>query len=154
MSVNAFQNFSNGETDFPAGAAEPIPNNISLLPIIAVNAATTLTPAQSGSIIAVSTAAGGAYTITLPPPALAGLNYKFVIANKTAANNVAITSATAATLQGVVLGAATAAAATNNVTATLTQANLHIGDWCDIVSDGTNYHIRGEGQTAAYIAIT
>ncbi len=69
----------------------------TIRPVISVAAATTLTAAQSGSVVLVSKAA--AYTLRLPTPTTAGMTFT-VIGGATAANIVTVNSSAAALLTG------------------------------------------------------
>ena len=81
VSLNAFSN--------PGG----LPQTCSILPVIAVTVATTLTTAQSGSIVR-AVSAGADYTITLPP-IQPGLNFKIVQSATAGTNTIRVTSSLA-----------------------------------------------------------
>ena len=116
-------------------------------PVIPVSAATTLTAAQSGSIISITPSAGG-YTITLPAPTTAGMRFRFVQAAN-AAGATAITSTGAnVRFKGLANAAQVASAGCTTVNIVGNAANS-VGDWVEMWSDGTNYFATGLSQVAA-----
>jgi len=119
------------------------------LPIVTPTGATTLTAAQSGSIISLTAAAG--YAVTLPAVASsAGLTYRFVIGVVHATTDWVITSA-AADIYGVVDELSTVQAVAGATTVNLELATATIGDWYDLYSDGTNWYINGHAAQAASV---
>ena len=137
--------------NFVVGAVTPVYN---------VSAATTLTAAMSGSVIAfaIPAAAGAAYAITLPA-VQAGLAYRVIAASGTPAvdaKNVTLTTPAAATImQGYLINATTRVACANKATIVFTgfiggpAIGTSIGDSVDLVCDGTNWHVRGFAQVLA-----
>lgn len=117
--------------------------------IVTPTAATTLTAAQSGSIISLTAAAG--YAVTLPAVASsAGLNYHFVVGVVHATTDWVITSA-AADIYGVVDELSTVQAVAGATTINLELATATIGDWYYLYSDGTNWYISGHAAQAASV---
>lgn len=139
------------QASFPAGG---------IVPTVAVAASTTLTTAHSGYVISCSQGGGADRVITLPAPATAGLKFRFVLAatQANAAAHVSITSPTAATMKGIMnssngagnallVGAAGVGGAT---TIARFVGNLGaVGDWIEVVSDGTNYYASGQSSATA-----
>lgn len=120
--------------------------------VVKVTAATVLTAAQSGSYVAIH--AGGAFTITLPTPAL-GLRFAFSPITANPVGNVAIGVTAAANINGVVLGAATPVAVATQSFVNITSANGKVGDILNFVSlDGTTWTVSGQGQTAGAFTTT
>jgi hypothetical protein len=116
--------------------------------ILAISAAKTLTAAQSGCVISL-TSAGTNYIVTLPPTASsAGINYKFVLTVTAGTNTVQIaTNAAETTMQGIIFGNATKVACVSKATITYGTTSL-IGDAVDMVCDGTGWNVRAWSQIA------
>lgn len=111
----------------------------STAPVVSLSAATTLTAAQSGSIVALTGIVG--FAVTLPSPA-AGLNYLFVVQDLFGTTDWVITSA-AADMYGTVMELSTAQLVAGATTINLELATDTIGDWIELFSDGTNWYVRG-----------
>ena len=110
-------------------------------------AATTLTAAQSGSIVALAQAAG--YAVTLPSPA-AGLNYRFVVQALFATTDWVITSASA-NMYGTIMEAGVLQAVAGATTINLELGADTIGDYIDLYSDGTYWYVSGSTAQAASV---
>ena len=85
-----------------------------------------------------------ARTITLPA-VKAGLKFKFIVSNSTAASTIVTNEGTALIKGGILLATAwetlagtTLTAATDNV----------VGDWVELVCDGTYWYISGQSGHA------
>ena len=85
-----------------------------------------------------------ARTITLPA-VKAGLKFKFIVSDSTAASTIATNEGTSLIKGGILLATAwetlagtTLTAATDNV----------IGDWVELVCDGTSWYISGQSGHA------
>lgn len=115
--------------------------------VVTPTAATTLTAAQSGSVVALAQAAG--YAVTLPSPA-AGLNYRFVVQALFATTDWVITSA-AANMYGSVMEASTVQAVAGATTINLELGADTIGDTIDVWSDGTYWYVSGFCVQAASV---
>ena len=115
--------------------------------VVTPTGATTLTAAQSGSIVALAQAAG--YAVTLPPPA-AGLNYLFVVQALFATTDWVITSASA-NMYGSVMELSTIQAVAGATTINLELGADTIGDWIELYSDGVNWYVRGACAQAASV---
>ena len=85
-----------------------------------------------------------ARTINLPA-ATAGVSYKFIVTDSTAASTINAES-------GVIQGVVTDDNDSTNI-ANVTTINLGTscaaGDWLHLVSDGTNYYVSGQCQHAS-----
>ena len=115
-------------------------------PIVSPTGATTLTVAQSGSIISLTAAAG--YAVTLPAVASsAGVNYLFVVGVVHATTDWVITSA-AADMYGVIDELSTVQAVAGATTINLELATATIGDWYFLYSDGVNWYVNGHAAQA------
>ncbi len=116
---------------------------------IPISTATTLTVAQSGSLIGVLQS-GTAFTITLPPVSLSGVNFQFqVITTGIGAVTLAFGGQTyvVANNNGPA-GVATAAAGVSNFLFTGTTAQ--IGDNCTVTRIGNTYSVVANGQASGY----
>jgi hypothetical protein len=115
--------------------------------VVEPTAATTLTAAQSGSLVVLSQAAG--YAVTLPSPA-AGLNYRFVVQALFGTTDWVITSA-AADMYGTVMEAGVLQAVAGATTINLELGADTIGDYIDVYSDGTYWYVAGSTAQAASV---
>jgi hypothetical protein len=117
-----------------------------------LTAVNTLNEAQSGSTLFLNSATE--FATTLPAPAL-GLKYKFVIAAApSGAAYTVVTASSANIIEGTVIVNGASVAAANEDTITFADGVAVVGDWVEVVSDGTSWFISGVGQAAASITIT
>jgi len=107
--------------------------------VVSLAAATTLTAAQSGSIVALTGVVG--YAVTLPAPA-AGLSYKFIVQDLFATTDWVITSASA-DMYGTVMELSTTQLVAGATTINLELGTDTIGDWIAVESDGINWYVSG-----------
>lgn len=120
-----------------------------------LTAAKTLTEADNGKTFFLN--AAGGFTVTLPANRLAGFRCKFIV--KTAPTTAyVISAATADTIVGSVVTPATGAADTET-TAGADEINFVastavIGDFIDIISDGTLIYAYGVCSAAGGITFT
>jgi len=130
-------------------------NQIVVLPY----AATTVQSADTGKILMTPQTAGAvAVTYTLPAAA-AGLCYKFINGAAGALNgSVNITAPGANTLIGNVItgptGGVALLAVNGNTTIRFLTAVSLIGDFIELLSDGTNYYVNAQSRVAGAITIT
>jgi len=110
--------------------------------------ATTLTNSDSGKVFTLSASAGKA--ITLPSVAVDGWNAKFVIGAVFATTNFTVVAPTAI-IQGGAIVNSVFVPASNETTISFVATAETIGDYVNIVSDGTNYYIDGVGALAGSI---
>ena len=85
-----------------------------------------------------------ARTITLPAVA-AGLKFKFIATDVTTASTIATNEGTALIKGGILLATAWETLAGTTITAT---TNNVVGDWIELVSDGTYWYISGQSGHA------
>ncbi len=102
-------------------------------------AAQTLTAAQSGRTLIIQTT-GAAYT--LPAVTNAGANYKFIVGQAFSTNAV-ITSAEGDNIEGGLTVNSLAVPCVGEDFITFVAASEELGDWVEVMSDGTNWHIVG-----------
>lgn len=117
-----------------------------------VTGATTLTTADNGKIISLNAAAGAA--ITLPAVTNTGWTAKFVVSTVFGTSDWVISSAEGDNLEGClnINGTLTTVDAADSFTFELGAEN--IGDWVEVVSDGTNWLVYGVGLNALSLSST
>jgi len=104
-----------------------------------VSAAKTITADENGTTFLLSGVVG--YAITLPSPA-AGLRYSIVVQDLFATTDWVLTSASA-NMQGNVMEAGAIQAVAGATTINLELGTDTIGDYIDVISDGTSWFVRG-----------
>jgi hypothetical protein len=118
----------------------------------AVTGATTLTAEDSGKVLILNAAAGA--QITLPAVATsAGLRFKFVVGLAFATTNWTVKAATNV-IEGSVLVNGAHVAGVNENTISFVASAEAIGDFAELVCDGTNWYVNGSGVAAGAITLT
>jgi hypothetical protein len=118
----------------------------------AVTGATTLTAEDSGKVLILNAAAGA--EITLPAVATsAGLRFKFVVGLAFATTNWTVKAATNV-IEGSVLVNGAHVAGVNENTISFVASAEAIGDFAELVCDGTNWYVNGSGVAAGSITLT
>lgn len=117
-----------------------------------VAATNVITAAESGKTFFLNHATE--FVSTLPAPA-AGLRYKFIVANapETASYTV-VTNGGANIIEGIADVNGSAVPAVNEDTITFTDGAAAVGDWVEVISDGTSWFVSGQGVAATAIAFT
>lgn len=117
-------------------------------PVLTPTVDTTLTVAQTGSIVNLGTAG---VDVTLPSPTAAnGVHYRFVVSAAFATTDITIVSGTADLIEGslIVAGAVVACDAADLIT--IAAANEDIGDFIEIYSNGTKWMVgANQAMTAS-----
>jgi hypothetical protein len=113
--------------------------------------ATTLTASDSGNVFTLSAATGKA--ITLPSVAVDGFKAKFVVGAVFATTNFTIVAPTSKIQGGAIVNSVFVPASNENTISFVASAET-IGDYINIVSDGTNYYVEGAGALAGSITFT
>jgi hypothetical protein len=113
--------------------------------------ATTLGSGDSAKVFTLSAAAGK--VITLPSVAVEGFNAKFVVGAAFATTNFTIVSPTAVIQGGAHVNSVFVQAANENTISFVASAET-VGDYINIVSDGTNYYVDGFGAATGSITFT
>jgi len=124
--------------------------------IVALTAANTLTVAQSGKIFTLGTAGG--FTTTLPP-ACAGVNYKIIVKVAPTTAYIIASASSANVIYGTIASGdldavADTGAAQASDTITFVANKALIGDSIDLVSDGTNWYVRGFCKAVDALTLT
>ena len=88
-------------------------------------------------------------TITLPAVS-AGLKFKFIVTDSTAASSIATNEATALIFGGAECGDAYLTLAGTTLTATATAV---VGDYVELVCDGTYWYVSGHGSHDASFSV-
>lgn len=120
--------------------------------VTTVDAALTLTAEDSGKVYALNAAAGAAITL---PTAAAGLRYQFIVAAAFATTNWTVVTATALGIingGAVVNGAVVAAAGEDSINFIATAET--IGDWIEVICDGTQWIVKGQAFAAGGVTFT
>lgn len=116
-----------------------------------VAADTTLTAADSGKVLLLNNATGEVITL----PALeAGLQFKFIVAAAFATDNWVIDSAEGDNINGILVvnGASVPAEAEDQINFVATAET--IGDYIELVCDGSQWLVNGVGNAAGSITAT
>ena len=91
-----------------------------------------------------------ARTITLPA-VKAGLRFKFIATDVTTASTIATSEATALIKGGILLATAWETLAGTTITATTDNV---VGDWIELVCDGTYWYVSGQSGHANGFTVT
>lgn len=117
-----------------------------------LSAAKTLDISDSGKTFILSAAAGKA--ITLPDACLkAGFKVKFIVGLGFATTAWTVTAASKK-IQGTVIVNGASVLGANEDIITFAHAAENVGDWAELVSDGTNFYVNGVGSAASSITLT
>lgn len=112
--------------------------------------AATLTAANTGTTYILSAAAGT--DVTLPAP-FSGANFKFIVGSAFATSDWTIASTTNV-IEGNAVVAGAHVAASNENTISFVASAESIGDYVELVSDGTSWFVSGSGVTSGSITFT
>jgi hypothetical protein len=118
----------------------------------AVTGATTLTAEDSGKVLILKASAGA--QITLPAVATsAGLRFKFIVGQLFATTDWTVKAATNVIEGSVLVNGAHVAGVDENTISFVASAES-IGDFAELVCDGTNWYVNGSGVSAGAITLT
>ena len=118
----------------------------------AVTGATTLTAEDSGKVFILKAAAGA--QITLPAVATsAGLRFKFIVGQLFATTDWTVKALSNAIEGSVLVNGAHVAGVDENTISFVASAES-IGDFAELVCDGTNWYVNGSGVSAGSITLT
>lgn len=118
----------------------------------AVTGAVTLTAEDSGKVLILKAAAGA--QITLPAVATSsGLRFKFVVGLAFATTDWTVLAASNV-IQGSVLVNGAHVAGSNENTISFVASAESVGDFAELVCDGTNWYVNGSGVSAGSITLT
>lgn len=119
-------------------------------PIETLSAAITLEDADSGKTFKLAAAAGAAVTL---PAAKNGMEFRFIVGQAFATTNWTIVS-TSNNIQGAVdVNNAHVIGADENTISFIATAET-VGDYVALISDGTNWFIRGHAAATGGITLT
>jgi hypothetical protein len=117
-----------------------------------VAVATTLTAKDSGKVFILKASAGA--QITLPAVATsAGLRFKFIVGQLFATTDWTVKALSNAIEGSVLVNGAHVAGVDENTISFVASAES-IGDFAELVCDGTNWYVNGSGVTAGAITLT
>jgi hypothetical protein len=118
----------------------------------AVTGATTLTAEDSGKVLILKASAGA--QITLPAVATsAGLRFKFIVGQLFATTDWTVKAATNVIEGSVLVNGAHVAGVDENTISFVASAES-VGDFAELVCDGTNWYVNGSGVSAGAITLT
>jgi hypothetical protein len=118
----------------------------------AVTGAVTLTAEDSGKVLILKASAGA--QITLPAVATsAGLRFKFIVGQLFATTDWTV-KALSNVIEGSVLVAGAHVAGVDENTISFVASAESIGDFAELVCDGTNWYVNGSGVSAGSITLT
>ena len=114
--------------------------------------ATTLTAEDSGKVFLLKASAGA--QITLPAVATsAGLRFKFIVGQAFATTDWTVKAASNV-IEGSVLVNGAHVAGVNENTISFVASAEAVGDFAELVCDGTNWYVNGSGVAAGSITLT
>ena len=114
--------------------------------------ATTLTAEDSGKVFLLKAAAGA--QITLPAVATsAGLRFKFIVGQLFATTDWTV-KALSNVIEGSVLVNGAHVAGVDENTISFVASAESVGDFAELVCDGTNWYVNGSGVSAGSITLT
>lgn len=116
-----------------------------------ISAAQTLTEADSGKVLILNAAAGA--TITLPALG-SGLRFKFVVGAAFATTNWVVDSAEGDNINGILVVNGASVAASGEDQVDFVASSESIGDYIELVCDGSQWLLSGVGSAAGSITTT
>lgn len=117
-----------------------------------ITGAITLNAEDSSKVFILNAAAGA--QITLPAVAdAAGQNYRFIVGALFATTAWTIRAASAVIQGGAIVNSVLVSSANRNLI-TFAHAADTVGDYVDLVCDGTNWYVNGIGTAAGAITFT
>jgi hypothetical protein len=121
-------------------------------PIETIAAAITLEDADSGKTFLLSAAAGAA--VTLPAPK-SGMAFKFVVGSAFATTNwTIVTNGSSNIIDGNVIVAGAHVPAASEDTVSFVATAESVGDYVELISDGTRFYLSGSGVSSGAITAT
>ena len=110
---------------------------------------------DSGKLISVNAATDASSTIYLPTSPITGWNAKFIANAANGAHTITVTAGGASTaFHGVSLQAGDTVEHTGTTSAVVAASDYKLGDWFEVMYDGTKWHITGIFDTAASLAVS
>ena len=121
-----------------------------------VTAANVITAAEAGKTFFLNSATEFASTLPTAASVTAGTRYRFVVT--AAPSGASYTITTGNSLENkiyglVVVNGATVAAADED-TITFADGSALVGDWVEVIGDGSNWYVSGQGANASSITLT
>lgn len=116
-----------------------------------VSVAKTLTASDSGNVFTLSATTGK--VITLPSVAVDGFKAKFLVGASFATTDFTIVAPTSVIQGGAIVNSVFVPASNENTISFVASAE-GVGDYINIVSDGTNFYVEGVGFRAGSITFT
>lgn len=121
-------------------------------PIETVSAAKTLVDADHGKVFILSAAAGAAITLPSPKP---GLKFKFIVGSAFATTDwTVVTAGSSNVIYGNVLVNDAHVPGSQEDTISFVASAESVGDYAEVISDGTNWYVSGSADAAGAITLT
>ena len=120
-----------------------------------ITAAATVTPQMNGTTFICTKAAAANYVVTLPDPKIAGLRFRFIMAQAAVVAQTITLQAPANTMAGLwqqVNGTATPTANPVVTRSAVFTVTAQWGDFWDLTSDGTLWRAYGQSGVAGGLA--
>ena len=153
MSRTNFSGPVDSTSGFEVGQTEVINSEGNVVSkVTTLTEATTVTAAQTGVTFILSSATEFAVTL---PAAASGLKYRFIVgAAPSGASYTIVTDSNATVIQGAVVVNGASVLGANEDTITFADGAAVVGDWVEVISDGTNWYVSGIGSAASSITLT
>lgn len=133
----------------------PVLSNV-LLPAEDTTATNVLTASESGKVIWLNSATEFVTTLPAISTVSAGTRFRFIV--KAAPASASYTVITGNSLENKIYGLVEvngdAVAGSQEDTITFADGAAAIGDWAEVVSDGTNWYVSGQGVATGAITLT
>lgn len=154
VSEDATQTLTNKTLTSPTITGPTITN--LLMPAEDTTATNVLTASESGKIIWLNSATEFVTTLPALSTVSAGTRFRFIV--KAAPASASYTVITGNSLENKIYGlvevAGDAVAGADEDTITFADGVAAVGDWAEVVSDGTNWYVSGQGVGAGAITLT
>lgn len=112
--------------------------------------ARTLTAADNGKTLVLDGTTGAAVAL---PELADGLNFRFIVGSTFITTDWTIVSSTNVIQGAVDVNSSTLPAVNENTVSFVASAET-VGDWIDVLCDGTNWYLRGLGQAIGSVTLT
>jgi len=117
-----------------------------------VTTTNVIAAAESGTTYFLNSATG--FVNTLPAPA-AGLRFRFVVTTQnTSGNSTIVTNASANVIEGGAVVLSTFVPAANEDSINIVASTTLVGDWIEVISDGTSWFVSGQSGATGGVTFT
>jgi hypothetical protein len=121
-----------------------------------ITGANVITTAESGKVFFLNSATGAAQTLPTVSASTVGLKYKFIISTVPTSGNMTVVTAAAdnGSFEGVVDVNSAQVDGGSNITINFVASTCVIGDWVEVMTDGTYWFVTGASTAAGGITFT